>query len=132
MISDILLYAFIIIVVDAIYLSQIASPFGAMIKKIQGAEMKMLVLPAVVVYLSLIGAWYVFIYDKIDSRSYSENLKRAALLGFFIYSVYDFTNLALIKDYRVDLAIIDSLWGASLFAITTALYLGIKKFARML
>ncbi|MGI9554420.1 MAG: DUF2177 family protein, partial [Vampirovibrionia bacterium] len=45
-----------------------------------------------------------------------------ALLGLFIYAVYDFTNLALIDGYRLDLAIIDSLWGSTLFALTTALF----------
>jgi hypothetical protein len=96
---ELLLYGLLLVVVDSLYLSQISAPFGKMVEKIQKKPMKMKIAPAVVV----------------------ENVGRAALLGLFIYSVYDFTNLALIDDYRIDLAIIDSLWGSTLFALTTAL-----------
>ena len=117
----VLVYAILFILVDSIYLSYISGPYGDMIKKIQGEKMVMKIAPAIVVYLSLVGAWYIFIYNERDKYSYFENIKRAGLLGFFIYSVYDFTNMAIIKDYSLYLAIIDSLWGGILYMITTAL-----------
>ena len=119
---ELLLYGFLLVVVDSLYLSRISVPFGKMVEKIQKKPMKMKIAPAVVVYLALVGAWYFFIYREMKKRSFGENVGRAALLGLFIYSVYDFTNLALIDDYRLDLAIIDSLWGSTLFAITTAIF----------
>ena len=39
-----------------------------------------------------------------------------------IYSVYDFTNMATIKDWRLDLAVMDSFWGAILYALSTFIY----------
>ena len=119
----VLVYAILFVFVDALYLTNIAGPFGKMISKIQGKKMEMKIIPAVVVYFSLIGAWYVFIYRERKSRSYWENIGRAALLGFFIYSVYDFTNLAIIDKYQLDLSLIDSIWGGVLYAITTAILL---------
>lgn len=119
---ELLLYGFLLVVVDSLYLSRISVPFGKMVEKIQKKPMKMKIAPAVVVYLALVGAWYFFIYREMKKRSFGENVGRAALLGLFIYSVYDFTNLALIDGYRLDLAIIDSLWGSTLFALTTALF----------
>ena len=132
MIRVLLCYSILLLVVDGIYLSFIATPFGKMIKKIQGSPMEMKMVPAAIVYLALVCAWYIFIYTHFNDFSIKDNLVRAMFLGMSIYAVYDFTNLALIKDYRVDLAILDSLWGGILFATTTGLYLGIKKFARML
>jgi uncharacterized membrane protein len=119
---DILLYGVLLVVVDSLYLSRISVPFGKMIEKIQKKPMKMKMGPAVVVYLALVGAWYIFIYREMKKRSIGENVMRAALLGLFIYAVYDFTNLALIDGYRLDLAIIDSVWGSTLFALTTTLF----------
>ena len=119
----VLIYAVLFVLVDSIYLTNIAGPYGKMISNIQGKKMEMKLLPAAVVYFSLIGAWYVFIYRERKGRSYWENIGRAALLGFFIYSVYDFTNLALIDKYQLDLSIIDSVWGGILYAITTAILL---------
>lgn len=117
----VLIYAVLFVLVDSLYLTNIAGPYGKMISNIQGKKMEMKILPAAVVYFSLIGAWYVFIYRERNGRTYWENVGRAALLGFFIYSVYDFTNLALIDKYQLDLSIIDSVWGGILYAITTAI-----------
>lgn len=117
----VLIYAVLFVLVDSLYLTNIAGPYGKMISNIQGKKMEMKILPAAVVYFSLIGAWYVFIYRERKGRTYWENVGRAALLGFFIYSVYDFTNLALIDKYQLDLSIIDSVWGGILYAITTAI-----------
>lgn len=119
----VLIYAVLFVLVDSLYLTNIAGPYGKMISNIQGKKMKMKLLPAAVVYFSLIGAWYVFIYRERKGRSYWENIGRAALLGLFIYSVYDFTNLALIDKYQLDLSIIDSVWGGILYATTTAILL---------
>lgn len=124
----ILVYSILFVLVDYIYLSYISKPFGSMIKKIQGSEMTFKLVPAIVVYFSLVGAWYFFIYKDLENNSKRQNIIRAALLGFFIYSVYDFTNLAIITDYRVDLAIIDSLWGATLYALTTGIFIYLREF----
>ena len=35
-----------------------------------------------------------------------------ALFGFFTYATYDLTNLATLKNYPLQLALIDILWGA--------------------
>ena len=126
-IVDVIIYGIILVVFDAIYLKQIAPSFGKMIAKIQGRPMRMKLLPAIVVYLALIGLWYNFIYVDKDRVNYWDNVRKAFLLGAFTYAVYDFTNLALIEDYRVDLAVIDSLWGGLLFAGTTVLFLKFRE-----
>ena len=126
-IKTLLAYSFLVVLVDSVYLSWVAGPFGSMIKKIQGSPMKMKLPAAIVVYLALVCVWYVFIYSHLQDFSFRDNIVRAMILGICIYSIYDFTNLALIDGIRLDLAILDSLWGGILFATTTALFLGGRK-----
>ena len=126
MIPDILTYAILLVLIDSLYLSFISVPFGNMIKEIQGSGMKVKLFPAIVVYVSLVASWMVFIYPELKKRTLKETMLRSGLLGFFIYSVFDFTNMAVIKDYRLGLAIIDSLWGGILFSMTTALFLFLR------
>lgn len=131
-IKTLLAYSVLVVLVDSVYLSRVAGPFGKMIKKIQGAPMKMKLPAAIVVYLALVLVWYVFIYSHLKEFTFRENIVRAMILGICIYSIYDFTNLALIDGIRLDLAVIDSLWGGILFSTTTALFIGGKKLIRML
>ncbi len=126
-IKTLLVYSVLVVLVDSVYLSWVAGPFGKMIKKIQGSPMKMKLPAAIVVYLALVCVWYVFIYSHLQDFSFRDNIVRAMILGICIYSIYDFTNLALIDGIRLDLAILDSLWGGILFATTTALFLGGRK-----
>ena len=52
----------------------------------------------------------------------------AFLLGLVIYMVYDATNLALLKNWKLSTLVIDGLWGGILFAITTYIVYKLKKY----
>lgn len=41
----------------------------------------------------------------------------ATLTGIAVYAVYEFTNLAIFKDYSLVFALSDTLWGGVLFAL---------------
>lgn len=120
------LFSVIMLVLDAVYLNMIAGEFGKMIGKIQGSKMELNVGAAAIVYIALVSAWYTFIYPDIGKKDLKDVMCRAFILGLCIYATYDFTNLALIKDYRLDLAIMDSVWGGVLYATSTYLYVFIS------
>lgn len=42
---------------------------------------------------------------------FSEVLWKSAFLGLMVYRVYEFTNLALIKNWPLKVVFIDILWG---------------------
>ena len=63
-IIHILIYGILFVLVDALYLSNISGPYGKMIENIQGSKMVFRLYPAAIVYFSLVGAWYVFIYRE--------------------------------------------------------------------
>lgn len=44
-------------------------------------------------------------------------------VGFSIYGIYNFTSLAIYKDMDSYIGIIDTLWGTTLYTLTTFVYL---------
>jgi uncharacterized membrane protein len=108
-----LISAIVFITVDFIYLNIIKDYFNNQIKIVQGAEVKVNFLGAAFCYIFLIiGINYFIIKPR---KSVSE----AFLLGLVIYGVYETTNYALLKNWSIITVIMDTLWGGTLFAITT-------------
>ena len=87
-----------------------------MVKKIQGSPLKMNLYATLACYIVLVSSLYYFVIYK--KGSYLD----AFLLGFFIYAVYETTNMAIFKDWSVSVGLIDLTWGGFLFLITTYLY----------
>ena len=126
MIKDLFIFSIILLLLDSIYLKNISNEFGKMITKIQGSKIDFKLGPTIIVYISLILVWYVFIYQELKKHTLKQNLFRSSILGVCIYSIYDFTNMAIINNYRLDLSILDSIWGGLLFSISTYLFITIS------
>ncbi len=110
MLKTLALLAGIMMLVDLPYLTFIAAPnFRPMIQAIQGSSLEFRYWAAIPVYLAL-----AYLITLADSPL------KAAAIGGATYAVYDFTNLATIKKYTVSFAIMDTVWGATLFGITFA------------
>ena len=45
------------------------------------------------------------------------SIGEAFLLGFLIYGIFEFTNMSIFKKWELKTAVIDSLWGGTLFAL---------------
>ena len=116
MIKNILLLGLIFVLVDVGYLYLMKDNFQTMIKKIQGSSLSLKILPTIACYLILVASLYYFIIFK--KGTYID----AFLLGFFIYGVYETTNMAIFKNWSITTGIIDLTWGGFLFLITTVLY----------
>lgn len=116
MIKNIILLAIIFVLVDAGFLYLMSNNFQNMIKKIQGSPLKMKIIPTIFCYIILISSLYYFIIYK--KGTYLD----AFLLGFFIYGVYETTNMAIFKDWSPSVGLIDLTWGGFLFLITTYFY----------
>ena len=115
-----LVSAIIFVVLDGIYLNLIKEYFNNQIKKIQGSDIKINMIATGITYVILIFGLNYFIIQR--NRSVSD----AALLGFVIYGTYEFTNMALFKDWSILTAIIDTTWGTVLFGLTTAIVYKLK------
>lgn len=103
----------ILLLLDSVYLTLIGKAYSQQIFNIQKLPMKVNFSGALFSYLFLIIGLNYFIISK--NRSALD----AGILGTVIYGVYDATSYAVLKDWDETLAIIDTLWGGILFAITT-------------
>ena len=96
----------LILLVDLPWLMFTNSKVQSMIYSIQHSKLQLRILPSLVVYIALA---YLATLPK--------NSKDAFLLGLCTYAVYDFTNLATLKQYTLQFALMDSIWGGVLFMI---------------
>ena len=115
LISRVLVSAVIILILDFIYISANKSLFETQIVEIQRVFLNLKIWPAIFCYIFLIFGLNYFIL-----RSH-RSIFDAFLFGVVIYGVYDMTNLATFKKWRWNLAIMDTLWGGVLMALTTAI-----------
>ena len=111
---DYIVPAFTMLTLDSMYLSNIGGPlFAKMVKGIQKEEMKINMFGAIGSYLLIILVLYKFII--VERKSPND----AFLLGFCIYGIFDLTNIAIFKNYRLLPALLDTLWGGVLFYLVT-------------
>ena len=122
MIKNIILLAVLFVIVDTGFLYLMRNNFQTMIKKIQGSPLKMNLYATIACYILLVSSLYYFIIYK--KGSYLD----AFLLGFFIYGIYETTNIAIFKDWNIVVGLIDLSWGGFLFLITTYLYKNLIKY----
>jgi uncharacterized membrane protein len=119
---NLLISAIIFVSLDFVYLSSIKNYFLNQIKKVQGSPVSVNFLAIIICYIFLIiGINYFIIKPK-------RSVQDAFLLGLVIYGVYETTNWALLKNWSVITVIIDTLWGGTLFALTTYLTNMLVKF----
>jgi len=115
MIKRLFVSATILLMLDFIYLSLTKPLFEDLIVNVQRVILQFKPLGAIICYFFLIlGLNYFIIQHK-------KSIVDAFILGLVIYAVYDSTNYAVLKKWDPYLAIMDTLWGGTLFALTTHL-----------
>ena len=117
-----LISAILFVCIDSIYLNLMRGYFDNQVKKVQGSPIQLNFVGALITYIFLIFGINYFIISK------NKSVNDAFLLGLVIYGVYEFTNLSLLKNWNWLTTILDTTWGGVLFASTTYLAYGIKRF----
>ena len=111
---DYIIPAFSMLALDGLYLSNIGGPlFAKMVKGIQKEEMTLNIYGVVGSYILLVLILYKFII--LERKSPTD----AFILGLCVYGVFDFTNIAIFKNYKWMPAMLDTLWGGILFYLVT-------------
>ena len=114
-VKRILISSFVFIILDAIFIYTNKTAFENEVIDIQRVVMQVKPSGAIVTYIFLLFALNYFIIHKYKGPI------EAFLLGLVIYGVYEGTNYTIFKKWPLNLAILDTIWGGSLFAITTYL-----------
>lgn len=102
-----------LVALDVCYLTVTKDLMSVQIASVQRVALQPRMIGAIVCYLLIAaGLWYFILRDR---RSPWE----AMLLGVVIYGVFDSTNYAIFKNWKWQVALLDTLWGGVLFAMTT-------------
>jgi uncharacterized membrane protein len=80
---------------------------------------------AIIFYLLfIVGLVYFAILPAVNDGEWLRALALGAFFGFITYATYDLTNLATLKDWPIQITLIDLAWGTFLGAsISTLTYL---------
>lgn len=119
---NILLLSILFALTDSVYLTTTGSYYSQVVKNIQGKRITLNPIATVLCYISLVLSLYIFIIREKKSIIY------AGLLGFFIYSVFELTNMAIFDKWEWKAVILDSTWGGLLFMIVSYLYYKLETF----
>jgi uncharacterized membrane protein len=114
-VREVLISIVALLVLDGIYIYLTHKIFADQIVNVQRVVMTLKPMGALVCYLLLIAGLNYFIIQR------NRSIPEAFFLGLVIYGVYDSTNYATLKKWEANVAIMDTLWGGSLFALTTAI-----------
>lgn len=102
-----------LLALDACFIGITKDIWYLQVASVQRVSMQPRILGAIVSYLCMtIGLWYFILRDR---RSVWE----AMLLGMVTIGVFDSTNYTIFKKWKWQMAVMDTLWGGALFAITT-------------
>lgn len=70
---------------------------------------------AIIFYLLFIIGLVVFVISPaVENESWTHALIYGALFGLITYATYDLTNLATLKDWPINVTIIDLIWGMTI------------------
>lgn len=122
MLKQMMVSAATMLVLDGLWLGVIANSFYfnnlKHLARAKGNSFDVNYVAAGAVYVLMLLGFMLFIAPSLQKWNYWESILNAGLLGLVIYGVYDFTNLATLRDWSVIVTFVDMIWGSFLFATT--------------
>lgn len=113
---------------DALYLGSTSKMWNELLIRISGEKIQLRLPYAILCYLLILFSWYYFVWIPYSiNKNKSNAIKTAAILGFCIYGIYEFTNAAIIKNWDFKFVVMDTLWGSILYSIVTYFTLSVLK-----
>lgn len=118
--NKIVISTILLLVLDIIWIGGfMGGQYKGMIKKIQGSEMTVNLLYAVLTYiLMIIGLQFFVISNVKEENLLIDSLKYGFLYGMILYGVYGLTAAAVIKEWDILVTIYDILWGGTVYFLT--------------
>ena len=113
-----------LLVLDFVWVALVMQrAYRPMIQAIQGGTvMQVSLWQAAVAYILMVVGLVVFVVPSFhDGRHRGHALALAALYGFLLYGVYNFTAAAILYRWRMSVAALDILWGTFVFAAAPGL-----------
>lgn len=118
----------LVLLVDLAWITSAKPMYANLARSVQGTTLEVNMTPAVVAYL-LVTLSIVFLVIPMakKSNSLAEAGTSGALVGLCIYGIFNATNAAMFKGYLTSVALVDTFWGTTLFAMAGMGYYYMKK-----
>lgn len=122
----------VLIFLDFMWISLNMTAYSNTILKIQKSalepRLEHTLIAYIIIFFSVIYVAIPFTVQNIKKGEAIENkllksLMYGGAVGFSIYGIYNFTSLAIYKDMDTTVGIMDTLWGTTLYTLTTFAYL---------
>ena len=127
----------VIIFLDIAWISLNLNKYSKEVFKVQKAAMSLRYEHAIIAYIIILfSILYIAIpfttqSIKINNENKNISIENKLLyafmyggaLGFSVFGIYNFTSLAIYKDLNVTIAITDTIWGTTLYTLSTFIYL---------
>jgi len=116
----IVIFSTILLILDILWIGIInKNLWNNHLLSIQKEPLKIKPIYGLLCYIVIIASTLYFVQNDINKENYKYNsLVKGFLFGFSLYAVYDFTCLAIFNNYRIDIAIMDMIWGGLLIAFS--------------
>ena len=129
-----LIISILLVFLDFIWISFNMVSYSNTILKIQKspleARLEHTIIAYIIIFFSVIYVAIPFTTQNIKGkedasveRKLLKSLMYGGAVGFSIYGVYNFTSLTIYKDMEVSVGILDTLWGTTLYTLTTFAFL---------
>jgi len=105
--------AFMLVVIDYIYLKNVSNYFNSQVEKIQRSRITLNMSGALLCYVVIVLSLYYFIIRR------RETILNAMLFGWSVYLIYELTNKAIFNEWKWNTVLIDGIWGGLLYGLTT-------------
>lgn len=127
-----LIISVVLIFLDFMWISFNMTAYSNTILKIQKSalepRLEHTLIAYIIIFFSVIYVAIPFTVLNIKKGEAIENkllksLMYGGAVGFSIYGIYNFTSLAIYKDMDTTVGIMDTLWGTTLYTLTTFAFL---------
>jgi len=90
--------------------------YNTLVNNIQNSSLQLNYKYALLSYILMIIGLVIFVLPHIRKENrLNDSLKYGFIFGLVVYGIYDFTAAAVLKDWDMNLAIKDILWGGSVY-----------------
>lgn len=131
MIEYILTIIFIIFI-DFIWIFSNSKNYNYLVEKVQKTPLSINFIGAILSYITLFCGLFLFSIPFIEIKlKENKNLFILCLiygggLGLLLYGMFNSTNYGIFTNYNFNIALMDTLWGFSIFTISSYLFFSIK------
>lgn len=111
------------LIADLIWITANKSKYAQLVSAVQHKPMKVNTQAAIIAYAAMVLGLVAFVIPaaKADPSSNKKikALRHGALFGFVVYAIYNATNYAIFQDYSLTTAVLDTIWGTTVYFAST-------------